>query len=271
MAIVNYTQAIKINPSDHESFYQRGLMYEKKGDILLAMEDYANVSRLNPKRTIAMFKRAMHHFKNENWANAVNEFSELLRHDNRNAEAYLYRGRAHGNMSEWSDAIFDLTTCIHLNPKCAQAFYYRGCLLRRCHPKQALLDFSVSLMIDDSHENILSYLHRGILYDEIGRHEDAIMDFEAVVKLDRDMACAHVNLGLIYLNRMGNPHRAIKKLTAAIKADPTYIKAYVCRAEAYTRLNQHKQALLDFTRAIHLHPDVHNFYLFRVIFKLNWE
>jgi len=33
-------------------------------------------------------------------------------------------------------------------------------------------------------------------------------------------------------------YRAIKKFTAAIKADPTYERAYVCRAEAYTRTRE---------------------------------
>lgn len=51
------------------------------------------------------------------------------------------------------------------------------------------------------------------------------------------MAVAHVNLGLIYMLHLDNHHRAIKKFTAALKADPTYIKAYICRAEAYTRVH----------------------------------
>ena len=29
--------------------------------------------------------------------------------------------------------------------------------------------------------------------------------------------------------------RAIRKFTNAVKADPTYVKAYVCRSEAYVR------------------------------------
>lgn len=29
MAIVNYTQAIKLNPDDYEAYYQRAEMYEK--------------------------------------------------------------------------------------------------------------------------------------------------------------------------------------------------------------------------------------------------
>ena len=39
------------------------------------------------------------------------------------------------------------------------------------------------------------------------RHEDAIPDFEAVLKLNKEMATAHVNLGLIYMLKMENYHR----------------------------------------------------------------
>ena len=39
----------------------------------------------------------------------------------------------------------------------------------RINPEMALQDFSVSLLIDDSVDNILCYLHRGLLYEEMGR------------------------------------------------------------------------------------------------------
>ena len=39
--------------------------------------------------------------------------------------------------------------------------------------------------------------------------------------------------------------RAIKKFTSAVKADPTYVKAYVCRAEAYSRVHD-VRALANF-------------------------
>lgn len=41
----------------------------------------------------------------------------------------------------------------------------------------------------------------------IHRFEDAIPDFESVLKLNKDIACAHVNLGLIYMNHYENYHR----------------------------------------------------------------
>ena len=36
------------------------------------------------------------------------------------------------------------------------------------------------------------------------RHEDAIADFEIVLKLDKSIAAAHVNLGLIYMTKLEN-------------------------------------------------------------------
>ena len=41
------------------------------------------------------------------------------------------------------------------------------------------------------------------------RYDDAIPDFEAVLKLNKDMAVAHVNLGLIYMLKLDNYHRSV--------------------------------------------------------------
>ncbi|KAK7097844.1 uncharacterized protein [Littorina saxatilis] len=263
MAVLNYSQAIKMNPTDHDAYFQRAQLYEQRGEKLLALEDYSNCMKLMPTRTDAIMKHGMHYFLNENWVSAINDFTELLRVDPLNAEGRLFRGRAHAKMSQWSAASEDLSSAIHLDPRKWEAFYHRACVLRKAHPKRALQDYSVSLLINDSEDNIMSYLHRGILYNAQGRPEDAIPDFEAVLKLNKDIACAHVNLGLIFMTKYMNHHRAIKKFTSAIKVDPTYVRAYVCRGEAYHKIHETKLALKDFTRAIHLRPDVHHYYMFR--------
>lgn len=263
MAIINYTKAIKMNPTDHDAYFQRAEMYEQRGEKLLALEDYSNCKKLMPTRTDAIMKHGLHYFNNQNWTNAINDFTELIRVEPLNATGRLYRGLAYAKNSHWSKAVEDLSAAIHLDPDNWHAFYNRACILRKAHPKRALQDFSVSLLINDSEENIMSYLHRGILYNSQGRPEDAIPDFEAVLKLNKDIACAHVNLGLIYMTKHLNYHRAIKKFTSAIKVDPTYVRAYICRGEAYHKVHDLKMALKDFTRAIHLQPDVHHYYMFR--------
>ncbi|XP_052281417.1 uncharacterized protein LOC127878913 isoform X2 [Dreissena polymorpha] len=263
MAIVNYTQAIKLNPRDHEAFFARAECYEKRGDMLLALEDYSSCTKIAPFRTDAILKHGMYYFENRSWNNAIHDFTDLLKVDPLNASARVLRGRAYAAMGQWSPAVEDLSAAIHLDPNNWQAFYHRACILRKAHPKRALHDYSVSLLINDSEENISSYLHRGILYNAIGRPDDAMPDFESVLKLNKDNACAHVNLGLIMMNHYDNYHRAIKRFTSAIKVDPTYVRAYVCRGEAYHKIHELKLALRDFTRAIHLRPDVHHYYMYR--------
>ncbi|XP_059155839.1 uncharacterized protein LOC131940934 [Physella acuta] len=263
MAIINYSSAIKYNPTDHEAYYQRAQLYEQRGEMLLAMEDYTKAMTIMPSRTDAIMKHGMYYFENENWNHAIHDFTALLRVDPLNSTARLFRGRAYAKMNNWVPAVEDLSAAIHLDPFNWQAFYQRGCILRRAHPERALQDFSVSLLLNDSEENIMAFLHRGILYNTLGRPDDAIPDFESVLKLNKDLAAAHVNLGLIFMTRHFNFQRAIKKFTAAIKVDPTYVRAYVCRATAYHKIHEAKNALKDFTRAIHLYPDVQQYYTYR--------
>ncbi|XP_069130069.1 uncharacterized protein [Argopecten irradians] len=263
MAVINYTQAVKLNPLDHEAYYQRALMYEKRGDMLLALEDLSKAKKIMPTRTDAILKHGLYYFEIGNWTNAIQDFTDLLKVDPLDASARTYRGRAYAKMQQWTPAVQDLSAAIHLDPLSWQAFFHRACILRKAHPKRALHDYSVSLLINDTDENVMSYLHRGILYDAMGKHEDAIPDFESVLKLNKDIACAHVNLGLIFMNHYDNYHRAIKKFSSGIKVDPTYVRAYVCRGEAYHKIHELKLALRDFTRAIHLRPDVHHYYMYR--------
>lgn len=42
-AIISYTQAIKAKPDKADIYFRRAQVYEKKDEILLAMEDYAKV------------------------------------------------------------------------------------------------------------------------------------------------------------------------------------------------------------------------------------
>ena len=65
------------------------------------------------------------------------------------------------------EALQDLSASIHLEPSNHSAFYYRACLLRTTHPSQALKDFSKSLLLDHSLNNVAAYVHRGVLYTEM--------------------------------------------------------------------------------------------------------
>ncbi|XP_066550487.1 uncharacterized protein ttc6 [Amia ocellicauda] len=263
LAIINYTQAIKRGPEDDENYFRRAEMYEKTNETLLAMEDYAMAFTINPRRTDALMIHGLHHFRRSNWTVALSDFTALLKQEPRNVEARTYRGRTYAKLSQHREAIEDLSAAIYLDRNNWVAFYLRGCLLRKVHPEMAIKDLSASVLINDSFENLSAFLHRGVLYAEQSRWASAVGDFERVLKLDRCVPVAHVNLGLVYMLKMENHSEAIRRFTNALKVDPTYIRAHICRAQAYAKVRDLPRALKDITHAIHLQPNTHHLYIMR--------
>ncbi|XP_041070110.1 uncharacterized protein ttc6 [Carcharodon carcharias] len=273
MAIINYSQGLKCRP-DSDVYFKRAEMFEKKNDLLMAMEDYFMAFTLNPRRIDAMMKRGLFYFENSNWCLAIQDLTTLIKQEPGNAKARNYRGQAYAKQGMFREATEDLSAAVHLDPNNWVAFYHRGCLLRKINPQQALQDFSVSVLINDEVENLDSFLHRGILYTEFSEWHAAIYDFERVLKLDRSICLAHINLGLIFLLKMDYNYEAIRRFTNALKVEPTSTRAYVCRAEAYHKIHNLTNALKDITCAIHLQPQIHYFYLLRgqYLFKMkNFE
>ncbi|OCT68656.1 uncharacterized protein ttc6.L [Xenopus laevis] len=263
MSILSYTQALKWRPDDDEIYFRRAQMYEAQDEYKIAMDDYAKCFHLNQSRVDALHKHGVYYFENCNWKIAVQDFSALIKQDINNVEARIFRGRAHTQLANYTEAAEDFSAAIHLNPSNWMAFYYRGCLLRKCLPWQAVQDFSISVLLCDSCKNLNAFLYRGILYIDMGLWAEAICDFERVLALDRTVVLAHMNLGLISLLNRKDYTQAIHHFTAALIVDPLYIKAYLCRAQAFQQINNLKNALKDITRAIHLHPDSPQPYLIR--------
>eukprot|EP00063_Salmo_salar_P075225 XP_014050060.1 PREDICTED: tetratricopeptide repeat protein 6 isoform X1 [Salmo salar] len=263
LAIINYTQAIKCRPEDDDNYFKRAEMYEKRNEIQLAMEDYAKTFTINPGRTDALLTHGLHYFHSCNWMVALSDFSLLLQRDPSHAIARTYRGRIYAKVGQYQEAIEDFSLAVHLDPNAWLAFYHRGCLLRKMMPDIALQDLSISVLINDSQENLSAFLHRGLLYTERQQWQQAVSDFEAVIKLDRSVALAHVILGLIFMLNMGQNYEAIQMFSNALRVDPTYIRGYICRAQAYRNVNDLKRALKDVTRAIHMKPDAQQLYIMR--------
>lgn len=119
-----------------------------------------------------------------NWHYALVDFTEMIKHNPQNqAQARLYRGKCSFNLEDHQAALEDFCVALHLNPNDWESYYYRACLLRkylivpinwlnlkffalRLDPDQALLDYSISLLIQSGYENLNSYLHRAMIYTE---------------------------------------------------------------------------------------------------------
>ncbi|XP_058522343.1 tetratricopeptide repeat protein 6 isoform X2 [Ochotona princeps] len=261
-AILNYSQAIKCRPTDADLYFRRGEMHEKQNRAL-AIDDFSKCIFYDPKRADALFKRGMFYYENENWILAIQDFTALLNIDHQNSQVRTYRGRAYFKQRFYKQATQDLSAAVHLDPNNWLALYYRACLFRRTNPFRALQDYSVSALINDGYENLSCFLHRGIIYANLKLWMLAICDFETAISLERAIVLPYINIGLIHLLHLDNYTEAIGQFSEAIRIDPLYIQSYICRAEAFHKVNKLKTAVNDLSRAIHLQPDGIQLYIIR--------
>ncbi|XP_054827481.1 uncharacterized protein LOC129324317 [Eublepharis macularius] len=271
LAIINYTLAMRCRPTDDDIYFRRAELYEEEGDLARAIEDYSKSIYYNPRRTDALMKHGLYYFQKSNWLVAINNFTDVIKIDPNNAEARTFRGRAYLKQEEYKKAVVDFSAAIHLDPCDWLAFYYRGCILRKIDPKQALQDFSISVLLNDDFDNLSCFIHRGILYSEMKQWMLAIADFENVVLLDRSLTLPYINIGLIMLLHLDRYFEAIEQFTSAIKVDPLDIRPYLCRAQAYQKIHKLEDSLKDLTRAIHLQPNSPHLCLIRGQYLLDMK
>lgn len=189
----------------------------------------------------------MYYFNSKNYDNAIGDFNELLKRQPDHVSARLHRGLSNFHLEEYQYALADFSATLHYDPSNWIAYYYRGLLLRTCNSAQALRDFSISLLLNSEYDNVGAYLHRALLYCKQNQFEEAIADYEAVTFLDREHAPALCNLAIIYMQK--NAQKSIQLFTRSIQADPTYVRAYFCRAYFYSQLKQYKEAYSDYTKS----------------------
>ncbi|KAL3307876.1 cytochrome c oxidase subunit 1 [Cichlidogyrus casuarinus] len=166
MALSTLSQLIRLDPKNADAFFTRALIYEKKGDSLLAFEDYYRVNTLDPGNREALLKRGLYFFEREEWDECLKHLNDLINQCPNDASGRLIRGKCLVKLSHWQDALRDFCVAIHMRPNDYEAFFERGSLLRTAEPEQALKDLSTSLLLNCTEDNVIALFVRGVIYFE---------------------------------------------------------------------------------------------------------
>ena len=125
------------------------------------------------------------------------------------------------------------------------------------HDRIAVWQDSLSLWNDviSKHPNVaLAYHNRGSLLWEMGKYEQAILEYNRVLKLDPSSAKGYNNRGNVKLD-MKRYRAAILDYNNAIQLVASYSKAYSNRGIARYNLEEYENAFSDFNKAIELNPE----------------
>jgi tetratricopeptide (TPR) repeat protein len=90
----------------------------------------------------------------------------------------------------------------------------------------------------------------------------ALSDCDEAIKIDPNLAAAHINRGNVYLNK-ADVDRAFDDFNAAIRLDPKSAWAYSARGDIYKNKGDFDHAMADFNESIRLDPNYAMAYFFR--------
>ncbi len=149
-AIADFTQAIKLDSKNGETYYNRGLVYFRSGMLEESIADYTQALKLNPKNGAAYYGRGNAYAKSDKPEKAIADYTETLKLDPKNVKAYYNRGNAYYRSGKLKEAIADYTEAIALDPKDTNFYYNRGVAYKQNGEKEkAIADFKKAVAINN--------------------------------------------------------------------------------------------------------------------------
>lgn len=115
---------------------------------------------------------------------------------------------------------------IILNPKFSENYYRLGKLLYSKNKNLADAEKALRQAINISSQDYRYYLLLANILHKSGRYDEALSNYYQVTKLDMLEDTAHLNIGLIFHDKLNNFTKAEKAYRDAIKANPKNPEGY---------------------------------------------
>ncbi len=202
------------------AFHNRGAAYRLQGDLVRAITDYNEAIRLNPSDVDTFYIRGNAFAAQRDYDHAIADYSSAIRLDAGFAPAYNNRGGAYHMKRDFTHAIADFDEAIKLNPDYASAFSNR-CRARALSGDQldkARADCSKSLELRPDDASTLDT--RGLVHLRDMNFAAAFDDYDAAYKLNAMQFGSLYGRGVAQL-RMGRAEAGRADISLAMASDPS--------------------------------------------------
>ncbi|WP_454623587.1 tetratricopeptide repeat protein [Bradyrhizobium cenepequi] len=189
-AEADYNAALQIEPLDADFYAKRGFYFYRRGRYDDALSDFRKGGELVPTDGGFPFGEGQVYGKLGQHERAVELYTEAIRRNAQVASYYRERGSAYNYLGKFKEAKAD-------------------------YDKALALGYSIPAPRETADSN----LGRGYASWHLGRYQDAIDDFSAVLKVLPRSSTAHAWRGMAYQS-LGKRPEAIADYKAALAIDP---------------------------------------------------
>jgi tetratricopeptide (TPR) repeat protein len=251
-AVVQFTSAIGIEPSNADYYYARGKAYESLLKYNEAKSDFEKTIVFEPKNVNAYLSIGIICNKMGNFAEALNYLNRASGLDKRNPQVYPEKLITLIGLKRFDLALRVSDTAIMIK-ETPLNLYYRGII------KASLGDdIAARKELEKSIAKDKTIVEpRLALAELLLRNNDtqgAVNQCNMILKADNRNTAAYVMRSKVYKKNLDYPN-AIDDISKNILIEPNNPDFYLLRGQYYQEFNQHTNAINDFTKYISLNSN----------------
>lgn len=287
-AINDYSQAIKVDPTNSEYYNDRADLYFWQGHYDKADADYQKMIKMDDNNAVIMgYMGIGRNLKEQNHEDeAIKLFTKVISLYPDYSSGYSFRAECLLRQKHYAEAAGDIIKALDIDddnkayhmmtaledkealtimqnklrlqsaaePNNAKWLYYQGIVLERSEQYQKAIGIYKKMLKRDNNSAINERISD--CYESLGDYERAIQYMDIVIEMDSLEAFNYYKRGNMYAE-LGNRQRAISEMTKAIELNPDYsLYGYYYR-RGWLRLldGQFEDAIDDYNLALTLNPN----------------
>jgi tetratricopeptide (TPR) repeat protein len=252
-----YLGVMPVNASEHikaKIHFDRGEEYNRYEDYDSAIVEFTEAIMIDPIYTAAYNNRGLAYVEKKYFDKAIADFDQAIKLNPFLAEAYSNRGTAYKIIGDYDRAIADLNQAIRLKPDEEEGYSNRGdTYYRKGDYDRAIMDLDQAIQLNPRLSG--AYNNRSNAYRDKGDYDKAISDLKKAIQLNPKSHEAYNNLGNVYIN-MGNYNIAITYYNHAILINnPILTDLYYNRGLAYAKKGDYDKAIMDYEAVLRIDPN----------------
>lgn len=291
MAISDYGNAIRIDPSNENAYENRAQIYYVQGKYDLADSDYRQLIKLDEGGVMGYMGLGRNLNAQKRWDEAIAKFNHVAAMYSDYSSAYSFRAEAYVGKKQWAEATDDIVKALAINGD-NKAFYLMqeleepafGMLKAKLkiqstkEPNKAYWPHCIAVMHEHKDEFLKAipfykeahskdandiFLRRiAQCYYETGNYKEALAYIERAISMDSTKS-QYIPLKANILYEMGNTKDAIAEWDKHQALYPEYGFGYYRRGWFKEMNGDYDGAIEDLTLSVTLDPDAAYSYVTR--------
>jgi protein O-GlcNAc transferase len=224
-AMVEFKEAIELEPGNPEGYYWLSKAYEQAGQPELVIEIYQQAVENNSEAAWPRVSLGKLYLETGQVEAAIAEFEQAIEREPDYQEAYTALAEVYQSQQHNPEAALKLyEQAVAVNPDRAWPYLGLGKIyLTTGKVEQALTAYEQAIGLEP--DNIQSYFDLGQFYHQQGQLNKALIYYRQIVNVSPDTAWPRINLGAA-LFEAGQETEALAMLETAISMEPTSSQVY---------------------------------------------